>query len=149
MRPLTSLHQALILSLSTPGSNFTSTPCIPSSLPLSLQGSLSSLSCYFITSSPPSDAISFFTSLTPSFLSKRNTPLVFQPSLFIFFHFFALFISLPLSPFFHFPKLLAFFVCSAGNVALEGRRGEGGGAGRVEHKKRENKRQTDIRRWRK
>lgn len=52
MRPLTSLHQGLILSLSTPGSNFTSTPCIPSSLPLSLQGSLSSLSRYFITSSP-------------------------------------------------------------------------------------------------
>lgn len=34
VRPLTSLHQALILSLSTPGSNFTSKPCIPSS-PLS------------------------------------------------------------------------------------------------------------------
>lgn len=127
VRPLTSLHQALILSLSTPGSNFTSTPCIPSSLPLSLQGSLSSLSCYFITSSPLSDAISFFTSLTPSFLSKRNTPLVFQPSLFIFFHFFTLFISLPLSPFFHFPKLLA-FLCVA-LVMQRWREGEVKGVG--------------------
>lgn len=106
VRPLTSLHQALILSLSTPGSNFTSTPHIPSSLSLSLQGCLSSLSHYFITSSPPSVAIlSFYIPLS------LNLMLFSTLSLFFSLLFFVLFCPFHLSDSasFHLPKLSAFF----------------------------------------
>lgn len=134
-QPLASLHQTLVLSLSTPGFNFSSTTCIPSSLSPSLQGSLSSLSHYFITSSlfllSPS-----FTSLAPSSLAKRNTPLSPQPPLFFLSPFSSLNLSVS-----HFPrpKLLAVFVWSCDDGELTGRRFEQ----RSGERKWESKEETD------
>lgn len=102
MRPLTSLHQALILSLSTPGSNFTSKPCIPSS-PLSFS---------------PGFPFSLFHQHF-LFLSV-TTSLFYIPYSLFFLPFFYLAGSppLPLTP--HLHKLLPFCVCGCCNGVLVG-----------------------------
>lgn len=146
VRPLTSLHQALILSLSTPGSNFTSTPCIPSSLSLSLQGSFSSLSRYFITSSPPSVTISLFH--TPHSISSPPNVLllsVLNLLLFFLFYLFTLFISLLSLSLFLPPQIISFFFFFFCEAAVMERWREGGSEQKVSEKKeRGSKRQAEM-----